>query len=139
MTAKRPLLAVVGATATGKSEVAVALASALNGEMINTDAYQLYRGLDIGTAKVSEAVRQQVPHYLIDIAGPDEPLTLARYLDLAMAALEEIWSRGRLPVLAGGSGQYVWALIEGWQVPRVPPDPELRAELEAYAAANGPE
>src|SRR5688572_442121 len=128
--AARPLIAIVGATATGKSELAVRLAGALDGEVVNTDAYALYRGLDIGTAKPSAELQSRVRHHLIDIADPDEPLTLARYLDAASAALEDVWSRGKLPVLAGGSGQYVWALLEGWQVPRVAPDLALRAELE---------
>ncbi len=133
-----PLVAVVGATGVGKSEAAVAVAEAFDGEVVSADAYQLYRGLDIGTAKVSAALRERVRHHLIDIADPDAPLTLARYLDAAQAALADIWSRHRLPVLAGGSGQYVWALLEGWQPPRVPPDPELRRELEALAARAGP-
>jgi len=122
----RPLVAVVGATGTGKSDVALSLAAALDGEVLGADAYQVYRGLDIGTAKVDAATRRRVPHHLIDIADPDEPLTLARYLDAAQAALAGVWSGARLPILAGGSGQYVWALIEGWQVPRVPPDAALR-------------
>jgi tRNA dimethylallyltransferase len=138
-TEKRPLIAVVGATATGKTAVAIALAEAFDGEVINTDAYQLYRGLDIGTAKVSAEVRQRIPHHLIDIADPDDAMTLARYLDAATAAMEDVWSRGKLPILAGGSGQYVWAIIEGWQVPRVAPDRDLRDELEAFAAAEGAE
>ena len=131
------LVAVVGATATGKSAVALALAEAFDGEIVNADAYQLYRGLDIGTAKVDAAGRARVPHHLIDVADPDTPLTLASYLDLATEALHDVWSRTRLPILTGGSGQYVWALIEGWQPPRVPPDLALRAELEAYASEHG--
>ena len=134
-----PLLAIVGATATGKSELAVALAGAVDGEVVSADAYQVYRGLDIGTAKPSAEMRSRSPHHLIDILDPDEPLTLARYLDLAQAAVADIWSRCRLPILAGGSGQYVWAVLEGWQVPRVPPDRALRAELEAFAAEHGAE
>jgi tRNA dimethylallyltransferase len=78
-----------------------------------------------------------VPHHLLDIANPDDQITLARFLDAANEALEDIWSRGKLPVLAGGSGQYVWALLEGWNVPRVPPDSALRAELEELAAREG--
>ncbi|HWC28743.1 MAG TPA: tRNA (adenosine(37)-N6)-dimethylallyltransferase MiaA, partial [Dehalococcoidia bacterium] len=132
-----PLVAVVGATATGKTDTAIAIAQALRGEVISADAYQVYRGLDVGTAKASLALRSRVPHHLIDISGPEEQLTLARYLDVAHAALSDVWSRGALPVLAGGSGQYVWALLEGWQVPRVAPDPALRAELEALAASGG--
>lgn len=133
------IVAVVGATATGKSEAAVALAEALAGEVVSADAYQVYGGLDIGTAKTPPEMRARAPHHLIDITTPDRPLTLARYLDAAQATLADIWSRGRLPVLAGGSGQYVWALIEGWRVPRVPPDPALRRQLEEVAAAHGPE
>src|SRR3989337_381962 len=94
--------------------------------------------MDMGTAKVPAEVRGRVAHHLIDIAEPSEPLSLARFLDAAHEALDEVWGRGRLPVLAGGSGQYVWALIEGWQVPRVEPDAALRRELEALAAAEGP-
>jgi tRNA dimethylallyltransferase len=132
-----PLIAVVGATGTGKTDAAIALAEALDGEVVAADAYQVYRGLDIGTAKATPQQRARVPHHLIDIAGAEQPLTLARYLDLAHAALEDIWARDKLPVLAGGSGQYVWALLEGWQVPRVAPNPALRAELEAVAARGG--
>jgi tRNA dimethylallyltransferase len=134
---KRPLVAVVGATATGKSDAALALAEALDGEVVSTDAYQVYRGLDIGTAKASSELRARVPHHMFDIANPDDQVTLARFLDAAHAALKDVWSRGKLPVLAGGSGQYVWALLEGWNVPRVPPDLTLRAELEALAAREG--
>jgi tRNA dimethylallyltransferase len=136
---RRRLVAVVGATATGKSDLAVALAEAFGGEVISADAYQVYQGLDIGTAKPGPELTGRAPHHLIDIIPPSESLTLARYLDLAHAALEEVWGRGKLPVLAGGSGQYVWALIEGWQVPRVPPDEGLRQELEAFAAEHGAE
>jgi tRNA dimethylallyltransferase len=136
-TVRRRLVAVVGATGTGKTDAAIALAEALGGEVVSADAYQVYRGLDIGTAKASVAQRARVPHHLIDVTDPAEQLTLARWLDLAYAALDDIWSRGKLPVLAGGSGQYVRALLEGWQVPRVAPDPTLRAELEALAAEGG--
>lgn len=134
---KRPLVAVVGATATGKSDVAIAIAAALDGEVVGADAYQLYRGLDIGTAKVDAASGARVPHHLIDVAVPSEPWSLARYLEAATEALDDVWQRHKLPVLAGGSGQYVTALLEGWQPPRVPPDEALRAELEALAAAEG--
>lgn len=132
-----PLLAVVGATATGKSALAIELAEAFNGEVVSIDAYALYRGLDIGTAKPSPEERKRVPHHLIDIADPDEPMTLGRFLDTTEATLEDIWSRRKLPVLAGGSGQYLWAIIEGWQVPRVAPDASLRDELERVAAIEG--
>jgi tRNA dimethylallyltransferase len=135
----RPLIAVVGQTATGKTDAAVAVAEALGGEIVGADAYQVYRGLDIGTAKPSTGIRVRVPHHVIDCLQPDEDLGLARYLDLARAALEDIWARSKVPVLCGGSGQYVWALLEGWQVPRVAPDIARRAGLEAFAAEFGPE
>jgi len=136
--AKR-LLAIVGPTATGKSALAIRLAERLRGEVINADSRQVYRGMDIGTAKPSNEDRERVPHRLIDIGDPAEPFSLGRYLDLASEALHDCWSRDALPIVAGGSGQYVWALLEGWQVPRVAPDRELRAELEAQAAREGPQ
>ncbi len=136
---QRRLIGIVGATATRKSAAAVELAHALDGEIINADSRQVYRGMDIGTAKPTHAEQATARHWLIDIADPDEPMTLATYLDLAHAALDDVWSRGRQPILVGGTGQYVWALIEGWQVPRVPPDPELRARLAALAERAGVE
>lgn len=132
------LLAIVGPTATGKTALAVRLAERLSGEIVNADSRQVYRGMDIGTAKPTAADRARARHWLVDVAEPDEPFSLGRYLELAGAALDDCWSRGTLPILVGGTGQYVWALLEGWQVPRVPPDPQLRAELEAQAEREGP-
>jgi tRNA dimethylallyltransferase len=132
------LLAIVGATATGKTTLAIQLAERFDGEIVNADSRQVYRGMDIGTAKPTPQEQQRAPHWLIDVARPDERLTLATYLELANVALADIWARGRLPVVVGGTGQYVWALLEGWRVPRVPPDPALRAELEAVAHREGP-
>ncbi|MBI5288695.1 MAG: tRNA (adenosine(37)-N6)-dimethylallyltransferase MiaA [Chloroflexi bacterium] len=134
----RRLVAIIGATATGKTALSIAVAHALDGEIVNADSRQIYRGMDIGTAKPTPAEQAAAPHHLIDILDPDETLTLAAYLDLAKAALEDIWSRGKQPIVAGGTGQYVWALLEGWRVPRVPPDRELRARREARAALEGP-
>ncbi len=136
---RKQLLAVVGPTATGKTALAVRLAERLGGEVLNADSRQVYRGMDIGTAKPTAGERARVRHWLIDVVVPDEPFSLGRYLDLAARALDDCWSRGVLPVLTGGTGQYVWALLEGWQVPRVPPDERLRAELEARAEREGPE
>jgi tRNA dimethylallyltransferase len=133
------LVAVVGATATGKTALAIALARALDGEIVNADSRQVYRGMDIGTAKPSAAEQAAARHWLIDTVAPDEPFTLATFLDLANAAVDDIRSRGKLPIVAGGTGQYVWALLEGWRVPRVPPDRALRAGLETVAAAQGAE
>ncbi len=133
------LLAIVGATATGKTALAIALAERLDGEIVNADSRQIYRGVDIGTAKPTAAEQAGARHWLIDVVAPDEPFTLADFLDLANAALDDIRSRGRLPIVAGGAGQYIWALLEGWRVPRVAPDHALRAELEAVAETQGPD
>jgi tRNA dimethylallyltransferase len=135
----KKLVAVVGPTATGKTDLALRLALAFEGEIIGADSRQVYRWMDIGTAKPTAEQRAQVPHWLVDVADQDEEFGLARYLDLAQAALDDVWSRGRQPFLVGGTGQYVWALLEGWQVPRVGPDWALRRELEERAHRDGPE
>jgi tRNA dimethylallyltransferase len=132
-----PLLAIVGPTAVGKTALAIALAQALGGEIVSADSRQVYRGMDIGTAKPSAAERAAAPHHLIDLADPDEEFSLARYQDLATAAIADVAARDRLPILAGGTGQYLAALLEGWQIPRVAPQPELRAALEREAAEHG--
>ncbi|HEX5479442.1 MAG TPA: tRNA (adenosine(37)-N6)-dimethylallyltransferase MiaA [Dehalococcoidia bacterium] len=132
-----PLVAVVGPTATGKTALAVELARALGGEILNADSRQVYRGMDIGTAKPTAAEQAAARHWLIDCVDPDERYSLAAFLDGARGALDDIAARGMMPVVAGGTGQYVWALIEGWTVPRVEPDASLRAELEALAARDG--
>ncbi len=133
------LIAVAGATATGKTPLAIALARRLDGEIVNADSRQIYRGMDIGTAKPSAVERATVPHHLLDIIAPDEPFSLALYLDRARTTLDEIWARGKPPILVGGTGQYVWSVIEGWRVPRVPPDHALRAELQERAERDGTE
>jgi tRNA dimethylallyltransferase len=135
----RKLIAVVGPTATGKTALAVALARAIDGEVVGADSRQVYRHMDIGTAKPTAAERALAPHHLLDVVDPDEPFSLAQYQELAILALEDIWARGRQPLLVGGSGQYVWALLEGWTVPRLPPQRELRRSLEERAAAEGAE
>jgi len=135
----RPLVAIVGPTAVGKSEVALALAERFHGEIVSADSRQIYRGMDIGTAKPTPEERARVPHHLIDVTDPDRPLTLAEYQRLAFAAIEEIHRRGRLPFLVGGTGLYVWAVVEGWQIPPAPPDPALRRALEERARREGPQ
>lgn len=132
-----PVLVVVGPTAVGKTALAIALAQALDGEIISADSRQVYRGMDIGTAKPSAAERAATPHHLIDVVNPNEEFSLALYQDLATAAIAEVATRDRLPLLVGGTGQYLAALLEGWQIPRVAPQPELRAALEHEAAQYG--
>jgi tRNA dimethylallyltransferase len=133
------LVAIVGPTATGKTALGIALARTLGGEIVGADSRQVYRHMDIGTAKPTLEERSLAPYHLIDMVDPDQEFGLAQYLELAVAALEDAWSRGKQPLLVGGSGQYVWALLEGWQVPRLPPQRELRRELEERAARQGAE
>jgi tRNA dimethylallyltransferase len=133
-----PLLVIFGPTAVGKTALAVRLANDLSGEIIGADSRQIYRHMDIGTAKPTRHERAAAPHHLIDIVTPDQTLTAAEYQVLAMHHIAGVHERGRLPMLVGGTGQYITSVVEGWNAPRVPPDPALRAELEAYALANGP-
>ena len=134
-----PLVAVVGPTAVGKTALAIALAQTLGSEIVSADSRQIYRSMDIGTAKPTPEERAAVPHHLIDVVNPDEDFSLGVYQDLASAAIADITKCGRVPLLVGGTGQYLAAVLQGWNVPRVPPQPELRVELEREAAAHGAE
>jgi len=131
------LVAVVGPTGVGKSRLALYLAQALDGEIVSADSRQLYRYMDIGTAKPTPDELSLVPHHLIDIASPDEDFSLAHYQQLAYKTIEDINQRNKLAFLVGGSGLYVWSVLEGWQIPAVAPDLELRRRLEAKAAGGG--
>jgi tRNA dimethylallyltransferase len=130
------VIAVVGATAAGKSGLGVALARALNGEVVNADSMQLYQGMDIGTAKEPEAARAGVPHHLLDIWPVTRAANVADYQQLARAAIDDILARGRVPVLVGGSGLYVRAALGDLDFPRT--DDGARARLSAELAALGP-
>ena len=132
----RPLVAIVGATATGKSALALELAAALGGEIVNADALQVYRGFDLGTAKPSAAERARVPHHLIDILEPHERFSAGEFARRAGAVIAELRARGRLPIVVGGSGFYLRALLEGI-APLPAADPELRAALRRRHAEAG--
>jgi tRNA dimethylallyltransferase len=121
------VVAVVGPTATGKSDLAIALARRLGGEVVGADASQLYRGMDIGTAKVPEAEREGVPHHQLDVLDVTQEASVAAYQRHARADIEAILARGRLPVVVGGSGLYVRAALDRLEIP--PTDPEVRAAL----------
>ena len=131
------MIAIVGPTAVGKSELALHLAQYFPVEIVGADSRQVYRYMDIGTNKPSPAERASVPHHVIDVVEPDEDFSLAMYHQLAIEALEAIQQKGRLPLLVGGSGLYVWSLVEGWKIPQVPPDQQRRRQLEARAEQEG--
>lgn len=130
------LLSIVGPTGTGKTQLALRLAQKFGGEIINADSRQVYRYMDIGTAKPTSEQMELVPHHLFSIINPDEDFNLAQYQQLVCGSINDIHSRGKLPFLVGGSGLYVWAVLEGWVIPPVPPDAEFRRSLEERAAAG---
>ncbi|MBN1656938.1 MAG: tRNA (adenosine(37)-N6)-dimethylallyltransferase MiaA [Anaerolineae bacterium] len=134
-----PLIVIVGPTAVGKTDLSIRLAEAVGGEIISADSRQVYRGLDIGTAKATPEEQARVPHHLLDILDPDETLGAAEFQEMAYERIDDVLARGKVPFLVGGTGQYVMAVIEGWQIPRVPPQEKLRAELYTYAEQEGHE
>lgn len=129
--------AVVGATAVGKSRVALDVAEALGAEIVSLDSMQLYRGMDVGTATPTPSDRARVPHHLVDVRDPAEEVTVAQFQALARAAIADIAGRGRLPLLVGGSGLYFRAVVDDLRFP--PQDPEVRTALEDEAVADGAE
>ncbi len=133
----QPLVVILGPTAAGKTGLALQIAQALDGEIVGADSRQIYRRMDIGTAKPTPEQRRQAVHHLIDVVDPDENLSLAQYQRLAYAAIDDLHRRERLPLLVGGTGQYVTALLEGWSIPEIAPNPALRRDLEAIIAEQG--
>ncbi|APE35966.1 tRNA (adenosine(37)-N6)-dimethylallyltransferase MiaA [Nocardia mangyaensis] len=130
-----PPIAVVGPTATGKSDLALDLAERLDGEIVNIDAMQLYRGMDVGTAKLPPEQRRGIPHHLLDVLDVTETATVAAYQRAASAIVEDIMARGHTPVVVGGSMMYVQALLDQWDFPAT--DPAVRARWEALLAEGG--
>ncbi|MEI2779395.1 MAG: tRNA (adenosine(37)-N6)-dimethylallyltransferase MiaA [Tetrasphaera sp.] len=135
-TAEPSILAIVGATATGKSALALDLAQSLGGEIVNADAMQLYRGMDIGTAKLPVEERRGIPHHQLDVLDVTQEASLAAYQRCARADLDAIAARGGVPILVGGSGLYVRAAIDTLDIP--PTDPLVRARWQSYADDHGP-
>lgn len=133
------LVAIVGPTAVGKTQVSIEVAAALGAEIVSADSRLLYRGMDIGTAKPTAAQRKQVPHHLIDVAEPEEAWNLVRFKRAASQAIAKIQANGRLPLLVGGTGQYVTAILEGWAPPPAAGDESLRRVLESFAELHGPD
>ena len=131
------VVTVVGATATGKTALGVELATRFDGEVVNADSRLFYRGMDVGTAKPTLEERRGVRHHLIDVLDPRDSYSLSDFLRASHAAIVDIHQRRKLPIIVGGSGQYVWGLLEGWKVPEIPPNPELREELETQLVEEG--
>ena len=134
---KPPLSLIVGPTAVGKTELAIQLAERLNGEIVSADSRLFYRGMDIGTAKPTREEQARVPHHLIDLADPDEILSLAVFQQKAREVITDIHTRNKIPFLVGGTGQYIRAVTEGWNPPEVSPDERLRSELERMKEERG--
>jgi hypothetical protein len=133
-TAKKPIIAIVGPTASGKTNFSIRLAKEIDGEVINADSRQFYKGMDIGTAKITLQEMCGVPHHLLSFLSPDEECPAGVFKPLAEKKAEEISSRGKVPLLVGGSGLFVDVLRKNYSVPRVPPQKEFRAELEAVSS-----
>lgn len=136
---KIPVIFIVGPTASGKTDAGIRLAKAINGEIVSADSRYLYRGMDIGTAKPSMEERQDVPHWLIDVADPDETWSLSLFCKAADDAIRDIHKRGKRPVLVGGTGQYVRSILDGWDIPEGEPDHRLRNVLENWGREIGAE
>lgn len=131
------LVVIVGPTAVGKTDVSIEAAARLGGEIVSCDSMQVYRYMDIGTAKPGPSERARVPHHLIDVVDPDEAFNVARFQELAQAAIDDIAARGKIPFLVGGTGLYVRAVVDGFLFPWEGASPELRRKLEDEAAAQG--
>jgi tRNA dimethylallyltransferase len=134
-----PLLVIVGPTAVGKTSLSLSMARGFRGEIVSGDSMQVYRHMDIGTAKVTAQERAQIPHHLIDIVDPDYPFSVEEYQRLAREAIEDIHRRGRLPILVGGTGLYIQSVTHGYLLPGVEGNPELRNALHRFADEEGNE
>ena len=136
---KIPVIAVAGPTASGKSALALQLCRDYNGELISCDSMQIYKGMDIGTAKPSQRDREEIPHHLIDICEPSEDFSAAAFAELAAQAIADVRARGKMPVLCGGTGLYLDSLLKGVDFGELESDPAYREELFAFAEKEGAE
>jgi tRNA dimethylallyltransferase len=135
--AKPKIIAIVGPTASGKTALGISLAKKYHGEIVSADSRQIYRGMDIGTAKSPLSEQENIPHYLLDIKNPDEDYTVADYKHDAVAAIENILKKKKLPIMVGGTGLYIDAVLDNLDIPEIKADPELRAKIERDIAENG--
>lgn len=134
---RKPLVILTGPTAVGKTKLSIALAKEINGEIISADSIQVYRGMDIGSAKVTAKEMQGVPHYLIDVLNPDEEFHVVKFQEMAKAAMEEIYAKGKIPIIAGGTGFYIQALVYDIDFTQTQADLAYRNELEIIANEQG--
>ncbi len=137
--AKKPLVVIVAPTAVGKTDISLKIAKNINGEIISTDSRQIYKEMDIATDTILPKNQKGIPHHMLAIRKPNETLTLAEYKDMALKKIDEIYKRGHIPILVGGTGLYISAITEGYDVPRVAPDEKLREKLQEEAEKHGPE
>ena len=128
-----PLIVVVGPTGVGKTVFSIELASQVDGEIISADSRQVYKGLDIGTAKPTKATRKLIKHSLISLIRPEEIYNLAQFKNDALISIDDTFSRSKLPLLVGGTGQYIWGLLEDWDISKIPPNDERRSELDNFS------
>ncbi len=128
----KKLVVILGPTATGKSELGVKLAKKYGGEIISADSRQVYRGLDIGTAKITKKDMDGVPHHLLDVASPKRKFTVAQYQKLATKKIKQIHEKGKIPFLVGGSALYIYSVTDNWSIPEVKPNEKLRKQLERF-------
>lgn len=134
---KKPLIVILGPTASGKTALSIKLAEYFHGEVISADSRQVYRGMNIGTDKITDDEMRNIAHHLLDVVEPNENFTLANYMDLAKKAIFEIHFRGNLPMLVGGTGLYMDAVTNSYELPRIEPNPELRKKYGEMAAKKG--
>lgn len=136
-TAKNPLLVLLGPTASGKTSLSLEIAKAINGEIISTDSRQTYKGMEISTDALPKKERKGIPHHMIGIVTPNKELSLAEFKDMATQKIKEIRAKNRIPMLVGGTGLYISAIIEGYDVPRIAPDKKLREKLYKEVEKHG--
>lgn len=139
MNEKKPLIILAGPTAVGKTSLSIRLAHAVGGEIVSADSMQVYRHMDIGSAKIRPEEQKGIPHYLIDCLEPEEPFHVAAFQKLAREAMERIWENGHIPIVTGGTGFYIRALVYDTDFTEEPSDPRIRQELENLAKEQGPE
>jgi tRNA dimethylallyltransferase len=134
---KSPLIVILGPTASGKTAFSLRLALEVDGEIISADSRQIYRGMDIGTDKISAAIQSKIPHHMLDLRDPDQPYSLADFQRETKRIIQDIHRRKKIPLLVGGTGLYISSIVQNYQLPDAPPDPAIRAELEAELEKEG--